>query len=209
MPISDADSAEASVREWLRNKFGSTAQDVYFESVRREAAGWSVDVQFMISGSRKFYSISLDAATGSVLGYNERFRPFSFPPPISTSKGTAGALMLGALIVSVIVVIVFISSGLTNILTGIFTLYPSTLGGISRMILGVFLVAFGLIDIYITTEINSVRGLLEQGDIKGALERNSISLGVIALILDGIVPGILLLIAREEMSVLDRRAQAA
>ena len=156
---------------------------------------------------RKFYSVSLDTATGSVLGYNERFRPFSFPSPVSTSRGAASALMLGALIVSVIVVMVFISSGLTNILSGIFSLYLGALGGISRMMLGIFLVAFGLIGIYITLEISSVRELLERGDIRGALERNSTSFGVIALTLDGIVPGILLLIAREEMVTLDRRAQ--
>lgn len=211
MAVRDADAAEGSVRQWIQSKFGTPGENVYFESVRREASAWTVDVQFIISGYRKYYNVLVDTETGAVTGYTERFRPFTFPnvpPHLTPSRGTAGVLMLAALIVSIIVVIVFIAYSLSNLLTGIFSIYPFGLAGVGRIIAGVFLLAFGIIDIYITSEINNIRDLLERGDVSGAIARNSIALGVAAVVLDGVVPGILLLIAREEMSSLQRQPSA-
>ncbi len=209
MPVNDVESAEVSVRQWILKKFGTQGENVYFESVRRETTTWSVDVQFNIGGYRKYYTVSVDSDTGSVTGYNEKFRPFSFPPYIPPSKGTSSMLLLGALIVSIIVVIIFISQGLTNLVSGMFGLYSSSvLGGVGRIVMGIFLLAFGIIDIYLTVEINSIREMFDRGDIKSAAASNTLALGVVSLIFDGIVPGILLIVAREEMSRLDVKRAA-
>lgn len=199
MTVDDAEAAEASVREWILRKFSTQGESVYFESVRRDAGGWTVDVQFIISGYRKYYTVQVDSSTASVTGYNERFRPFNFSPYIPPPKNTASLLVLAALIVSIIVVIVFILTGLSDILGGAFTLYYNALAGAGRIVLGIFLFAFGLIDIYITMEINTIRELMEKGDTKAALARNTLVMGVLALIFDGVITGILLIIAREEM----------
>lgn len=208
MAVGDAESAEGSVREWILRKFGTAGEGVYFESVRRDQGAWLVDVQFVISGYRKYYSVAVDASSGSVTGYSERFRPFNLPGYVPSPRGTAGMLMLAALIVSIIVVIIFISSGISNLAGGIFTLYYNALGGAGRIILGVVLIAFGLIDIYLTVEINNIREALEKGDIRSALSRNNLAFGVIAIIFDGVVTGILLIVAREEMRRLGTESAA-
>ncbi len=206
MTVNDAESAESSVRDWIQKKFGTPGENVNFEAVRKEVAVWVVDVQFMIGGYRKYYTVSVDASTGTVAGYSEKFRPFTFPPYVPPSRGTANMLMLAALIVSVIVVIIFVANGVVNLVGGIFDLYATILGGVGRIILGIFLLAFGIIDIYLTVEINNVRELLDSGDVKSALDRNSLALGVVAIIFDGVVPGILLIVAREEMGRLESQA---
>ena len=196
MSVNDAESAESSVRDWIQKKFGASGENVYFESVRKDAATWFVELQLTTGGYRKYYSVSVDSASGAVTGYNEKFRPFTFPPSIPASRGAANILVVAALIVSIIVVIIFISQG-------IFNLYTNVLGGLGRMILGIFLLAFGVIDIYLTVEINNIRDLLDRGNVNAAKERNSLAFGVAALIFDGVVTGILLIVAREEINGLE------
>ncbi len=203
LSVNDAESAESSVRDWVQKKFGASGENVYFESVRKDAATWFVDLQLTMGGYRKYYSVSVDSTSGAVTGYNEKFRPFTFPPSIPASRGAANILVLAALIVSIIVVIIFISQGIVNLLGGIFDLYTNVLGGVGRMILGIFLLAFGVIDIYLTVEINNIRDLVDRGNVNAAKERNSLALGVVAIIFDGVVTGILLIVAREEINRLE------
>lgn len=208
MAVKDAESAEASVREWIQKKFGTPGENVYFESARKEASNWLLDVQFMIAGYRKYYSMTVDGDSGAVTGYNEKYRPFNFPPFIPPPRNTGNLLLLAALIISVIVVIVFVIQGIVNLIGGVFDIYSGVLGGIGHVVLGVFLLAFGVIDIYLTVEINTMRELADRGDLKGALSRNTLTMGVICIIFDGVVPGILLIVAREELLRQDRMEQS-
>lgn len=63
-------------------------------------------------------------------------------------------------------------------------------------IIGIIVVIFPIIGIWVFFRINSIKTAVDQGDAVTASRLNTIILGILALIFDGIIPGILLLVAK-------------
>jgi hypothetical protein len=108
--------------------------------------------------------------------------------------GSAPTLVLIAMILSILVIIGF---GISFIAMLILFANPVAFpfGGFIVFIFLIFLV----ISIWILHNILEIRRFMESGDAKSAYDADSVAFGIVALIFNGIITGILLLVARDDL----------
>ncbi len=118
--------------------------------------------------------------------------------PVRNELQGADTLVLIAFVFSILTIIGFVIAGIYYI---IILLYIVGFAGFAVIafvfvIYGLIFLVFAAIGIYVFIRINKLRDAIRNGDAIGADQINTVALGILALIFNGLLPGILLLVAR-------------
>ena len=191
------------VKQWALFNYNVEEDSVNVFSLNKmENGNWKALCSFRINNFEKRFLILLDSS-GNVISYSD-FRMYG-------NFHSSQDLTLVAEIFSIIAIIGY-SIALIEILY-IYTVYYSEHPYLSCVgvpvgpnamisfttILGFLLIPIIvsiIVGIYILSRILKIRRYLISGDIASAINENTVALGIIALIFNGIITGVLLLISR-------------
>ncbi|MGC8608805.1 MAG: hypothetical protein ACP5UV_02915 [Thermoplasmata archaeon] len=181
LAITSADEASNVAKSWAYTQFGIDSSSVNVLSAsERSDSTWFVRISFIMNNEEKRYSVTIDGE-GTVVN----FANLQQTPSPNMGMGSAPTMILVAEIFSALIVLVFL-------VEAIFSFFAFSVYSIMYII-------FLLIGIYIFLRIQKMRTFIKNGDARSALDIDTVGLGVIALIFNGIIPGLLLLIARGDI----------
>lgn len=183
--ITDSSAASKEAKDWLSREISIPSQDITVLSSAKTGSLWSVVLSAPAPNGRERYSLML-SSDGNVVKFSRQGGQTSYG-----SMGSAPSMVLIALIFSLISVI---GSAIAIIVLLIISFVPSPIA----FLFPLFLVDL-VVSIYILTRINKMRNHIDAGDPESAFKEDTIALGVLALFLNGLIPGILLLLARDQL----------
>lgn len=186
--VQSAGDAEAAARQWVYSKYPG-AQDVSFNSVMPAGPSWIVELSFREGSNISSFRVTV-SADGDVTGYQS----ITSRPAIQTSE-LGEILIIVSLVISAIIALVLFISGIARLFLGAVFFFTGPLILISAVIS----IIVGLIDAYLTVEINNIRKMVEERNYRGAAETLSLGFIIVAFIFEFLITGILLFIAREEL----------
>jgi len=189
------------VKEWALMNYGVSEESVNVFSVNRLSNGyWNARCSFIFNNEEKRFSLSLDS-NGEIISYSDLAKEGS------GDMGSAPTMILIAEVFSIIGLIGFFLGLIVILLaaanavtvagpsgTGTVFVFPPTLAFIIPLLL--ILIS---ISVYILSRILKIRKYIMAGDARSAFEEDTVGLGVLALIFNGIIAGILLLLARDDL----------
>ena len=188
MTINSVDEANRIGKEWLSREYGVATGSITAVSCSRTGTVWNVVLSFYsFSEPRKYQVIISDE--GNVIKTQQLGNPAN-----QRTMGSAPTLVLIAMILSILVIIgfAFYSFSLLFLLVAP-AIFPFA------ALLGLVPIFFFAISIWVLYRILAIRRFIESGDAKSAYDADSVAFGIVALIFNGIITGILLLVARDDL----------
>ena len=188
------------VKEWALMNYGVIENKVNVFSVKKLSNGyWNARCSFIINNEER-RSLSLDS-NGDIVSYSD------LQKAASADMGSAPTMILIAEVFSIIgVVAIFFGIIVITLIsvTSVTAVSPNGVTTLNPMFAGfaiplVFLLIMAIISLYILSRILRIRRYILAGDAASAYEEDSVGLGVLALIFNGVIAGILLLLAREDL----------
>ncbi|MGC8505856.1 MAG: hypothetical protein ACP5NK_04010 [Thermoplasmata archaeon] len=195
MTIDSVDEANRLGKEWLGKEYNVNPDVIKGVSCIKAGNMWNVVLSFYSFTEPKKYLIVL-SEDGKVLRTQE-----VSAYPKHESMGSAPTLLLVALIFSILTIVGF---GFYFITILFFVISP--IGPIGFGVLGFIPLVFLIVGVWVLSRISAIRSYTERGDAKSAYENDTVALGIVALIFNGIIPGILLLLAREDLATAAERS---
>ena len=195
MTIDSVDEANRLGKEWLGKEYNVSPDRIKGVSCVKSGNMWNVVLSYYSFTEPKKYLIVI-SEDGKVL----RTQELSAYPK-QESMGSAPTLILVALIFSILVVVGFAFYFISMLF---FVLSP--IGPIGFGVLGFIPLVFLIVGIWVLSRISAIRSYIEKGDARSAYERDTVALGIVALIFNGVIPGILLLLAREDLATATERS---
>jgi hypothetical protein len=188
MTINSVDEANRIGKEWLSREYAVATGSITTISCMRTGTVWNVVLGFYSLSEPRRYQIVI-SDEGNVIQAQQLGNAVNH-----RAMGSAPTLVLIAMILSILIIIGF---GISFIVLLILLANPVTFpfGGFIVFIFLVFLV----ISIWILHNILEIRKFIESGDAKSAYEADTVAFGIVALIFNGIITGILLLVARDDL----------
>jgi len=189
------------VKEWALMNYGVIENSVNVFSVKKLSNGyWNARCSFIINNEERRFSLSLDS-NGDIVSYSD------LQKAASADMGSAPTMILIAEVFSIIgVVAIFFGIIVITLIsvTSVTAVSPNGVTTLNPMFAGfaiplVFLLIMAIISLYILSRILRIRRYILAGDAASAYEEDSVGLGVLALIFNGVIAGILLLLAREDL----------
>ena len=188
MTINSVDEANRIGKDWLSREYGVATGSITTVSCVRTGTVWNVVLSFYsFSDLRKYQVVISDE--GNIIKTQQLGNAVN-----QRAMGSAPTLVLIAMILSILVIIGF---GISFIAMLILFANPVAFpfGGFIVFIFLIFLV----ISIWILHNILEIRRFMESGDAKSAYDADSVAFGIVALIFNGIITGILLLVAMDDL----------
>ncbi len=189
MGISEATEV---ARSEIQKQFNIT--DVIIKSSVLKNGMWYINTFFILNNEKEYYNIIINDTTNIIEGMREtKFN--------TRNTGSAQTFMLVALIFAVITVVVYaIISAITVPSAVAFTTVSASppINPFAIVLVLVFL-ALLIVNVYILIIIIKIRRFIDNGDYKSAYYADSVLFGVLALLIGGIITGLMLLLARGEL----------
>ena len=212
MTINSVDEANRIGKDWLSREYGVATGSITTVSCVRTGTVWNVVLSFYsFSDLRKYQVVISDE--GNIIKTQQLGNAVN-----QRAMGSAPTLVLIAMILSILVIIGFgfysiallaiIAIPVTFPFVAFLGLIPvSGLANASGVqvafpfvaFLGLIPLAFLVISIWVLYRILTIRRFMESGDAKSAYDADSVAFGIVALIFNGIITGILLLVARDDL----------
>ena len=188
MTINSVDEANRIGKEWLSREYGVATGSITTVSCARTGTVWNVVLSFYsFSEPRKYQVIISDE--GNVIKTQQLGNAVN-----QRAMGSAPTLVLIAMILSILVLIGFgfYSFALLAMIAApvVFPFFA---------FLGLIPLVFLVAGIWVLYRILTIRRFIESGDAKSAYDADSVAFGIVALIFNGIITGILLLVARDDL----------
>ncbi|WP_297027153.1 hypothetical protein [Thermoplasma sp.] len=189
------------LKEWALLNYGAPEESVNVFSVNRLSNGyWNARCSFIYNNEEKRFSVSLDS-NGEIVSYSDLSKTGS------GDMGSAPTMILIAEVFSIIALIGLVLSLVAVLIAGTASITNVTPAGTTTVsafssVIGIIVVAVVImlvISVYILSRILKIRKYILAGDAVSALSEDSVGLGVLALIFNGIIAGILLLLARDDL----------
>ena len=188
MTINSVDEANRIGKEWVSREYGVATGSITTVSCVRTGTVWNVILSFYsFSEPRKYQVVISDE--GNVIKTQQLGNAVNH-----RSMGSAPTLVLIAMILSILIIIgfAFYSFALLAIIA-----VPVPFPFVA--FLGLVPLGFLVISIWVLYRILTIRRFMESGDAKSAYDADSVAFGIVALIFNGIITGILLLVARDDL----------
>ncbi len=181
MTVNSADEVSSIARGWAAGQYGISPDSVNVFSVIKATDNlWYARIRFILNNEEKTYGLSIDE-NGSVVNSKD-LHSIGIRGEL---PGSTRTMILIAEIFSALFVLLFLVEAIVSIF--------------SLILFSVLYIIFLLIGIYVLINIAKIRSSINSGDLKAAYDRNTVGLGVIAVIFNGMIPGILLLISRGDL----------
>ena len=188
MTINSVDEANRIGKEWLSREYGLATGSITAVSCARTGTVWNVVLSFYsFSEPRKYQVIISDE--GNVIKTQQLGNAVN-----QRAMGSAPTLVLIAMILSILVMIGF---GFYSIAVLAIIAAPVAFPFVA--FLGLIPLVFLVAGIWVLYRILAIRRFIESGDAKSAYDADSVAFGIVALIFNGIITGILLLVARDDL----------
>lgn len=188
MTINSVDEANRIGKDWLSREYGVATGSITTVSCVRTGTVWNVVLSFYsFSDLRKYQVVISDE--GNIIKTQQLGNAVN-----QRAMGSAPTLVLIAMILSILVIIGF---GFYSIALLAIIAIPVTFPFVA--FLGLIPLAFLVISIWVLYRILTIRRFMESGDAKSAYDADSVAFGIVALIFNGIITGILLLVARDDL----------
>lgn len=188
MTVETADDAIRIGKEWIGRENAISTDSIKVVSCARNANYWSLVLSFYAFTEPRKFSLMI-SDEGKVVkiqqvGYSTE----------SIGLGSAPTMILIAYIFSMLVLVAY----------GIYVVILLFLAASPLVAAGVFLIALipvvlFIVGLWVFLRVGTIRRFMESGDARSAYEANTVGLGVVALIFNGVVTGILLLLSREDL----------
>ncbi len=188
MTINSVDEANRIGKDWLSREYGVATGSITTVSCVRTGTVWNVVLSFYsFSDLRKYQVVISDE--GNIIKTQQLGNAAN-----QGAMGSAPTLVLIAMILSILIIIGF---GFYSIALLAIIAIPVTFPFVA--FLGLIPLAFLVISIWVLYRILTIRRFMESGDAKSAYDADSVAFGIVALIFNGIITGILLLVARDDL----------
>ena len=188
MTINSVDEANRIGKDWLSREYGVATGSITTVSCVRTGTVWNVVLSFYsFSDLRKYQVVISDE--GNIIKTQQLGNAAN-----QGAMGSAPTLVLIAMILSILIIIGF---GFYSIALLAIIAIPVTFPFVA--FLGLIPLAFLVISIWVLYRILTIRRFMESGDAKSAYDADSVDFGIVALIFNGIITGILLLVARDDL----------
>ncbi|MHB1708604.1 MAG: hypothetical protein ACYCT2_03910 [Thermoplasmataceae archaeon] len=188
MTINSVDEANRIGKEWLSREYGVATGSITTVSCMRTGTVWNVVLSFYSFSEPKKYQVII-SDDGNVIKTQQLGNAVN-----QRAMGSAPTLVLIAMILSILVIIGF---GFYSIALLAIIVAPIPFPFVA--LLGLIPLAFLVIGIGVLLRILTIRKFIESGDAKSAYEADSVAFGIVALIFNGLISGILLLVARDDL----------
>lgn len=187
MSIETVDEANSVAREWLSREYGVDRVSIKSISCVKTENLWRVVMSFYSFTEAKKYSVVI-SDDGRILRTQELGVPTG-----TSSMGSAPTLTLIAFIFSILAEIGF---AVYFIVILVIAIFPFGFFATFLVFIPLALVVIGL---WVLSQVVEIRRNIEAGNARAAYDQDSVLLGVMALIFNGVITGILLLIARDDL----------
>lgn len=200
MELSDFGSQKVvqRVRDWAHSNYGVPENGVNIYYLKRLGNGtWRARCSFIYNNEEKKFTLTI-GSDGEITSYSDLSR--SGP----SEMGAAPTMVLIAEVFAILALIGF-TLGAIVLLVSYATSVSVAGAGLSFISPAIFifpglLIILAVISGYIVSRTLKIRSYIEQGgDAVAALQIDSVGLGVLALLFSGVISGILLLLAREDL----------
>lgn len=186
-----------AAKNWISSQTGIQTASMNVFRFEKSGENYIVGIETYSSGKTVKYSVVV-GNDGNVISHKELKN--------APAGGSASTLLMVAMVFSIIIEVVFIAEFILGIMTytAALSLYASVPPN-ARPFLGILLVVpiiyiiFFAIGIYCLIRIIHIRNLYNSGQYQEAYDSNSVLFGILALIFNGFIPGLLMLIARSSM----------
>ncbi len=183
MESSDTSHIVDAAKTWISTQTGMNSSDLHVFQFERKGSDYEIGIEGTHDGVMKRYMVTVNSS-GTVIGHKEAYAA-------SRNHGD-NTLITIAFVFSILSLVGF---GLYFIiLIGIVVSVSSIIGLLALIPLALFFVG-----LYCLFRINRIREYLKAGKYKEAYEENTLGLGILALLFNGVVTGVLLLVARSSM----------
>ncbi|GGM76506.1 hypothetical protein GCM10007108_13220 [Thermogymnomonas acidicola] len=185
------------VRDWAHSNYGVPENGVNIYYLKRLGNGtWRARCSFIYNNEEKKFTLTI-GSDGEITSYSDLSR--SGP----SEMGAAPTMVLIAEVFAILALIGF-TLGAIVLLVSYATSVSVAGAGLSFISPAIFifpglLIILAVISGYIVSRTLKIRSYIEQGDAVAALQIDSVGLGVLALLFSGVISGILLLLAREDL----------
>ena len=192
----DINEANEAARSEIQKQFNVT--DVIIKSSVLKNGMWYINTFFVLNNEKKYYNVSINNTTNTIEGMHET--EFN-----TRNTGSAQTFMLVAFIFAVITIVIYAIILAVFVIS--FTAFIIAAGSVvtglafnpfSLIILAIFL-PFLIVNVYILIRIIKIRKFMNNGDYRSAYYEDSVLFGVLALLIGGIITGLMLLLARGEL----------
>lgn len=171
-------------KTWIATQTGLNNTVLHIFQFEKKGSDYEVGVEGTFGETTKRYIVTVNSS-GTVIGHREAF---------AAMKGGGD---------STLITVAFVFSVLSLAAFGIYAIV--LLGIAVTPGIGIFALialiplAFFAVGIYCFMRINRIRNLYNSGKYREAYEENTVGLGILTLIFNGVVAGVLLLVARSSM----------
>lgn len=189
--MNTVDEAVNVAKDWLSSEHSVPRDSIKTVSASKSGDFWYVVLSYYAFTDQRKFSITL-SDDGKVLNFRD----------LSAVQGTRGfgsapTMVLIAEIFSGIILAIWVISLIATVISAAFV--PG-IAMIATLIIYPFIFAifFG-VSVYVFLNIIKIKDAIDRGDAAEAFNRDSVGFGVVALLFNGLIPGILLLLAREDL----------
>lgn len=186
MESADSTHILYAAKTWISAQTGIDSSNLHVFQYEKRGSDFEVGVEGNAGNSLKRFIVTVNTS-GTVIGHREAYTP--------GRKGGESTLIIVAFVFSILSVI---GSGIYFFVILGVAFVPSVIAPAILFIMLIPLVFFS-VGIYCLYRINRIRNFYSAGRYREAYEENTLGLGVLALLFNGIVTGILLLVARPSM----------
>ena len=173
-----------AAKSWISTQTGMSTTGLHVFQFEKKGADYEVGIEGYSADALKRYLVTVNIS-GTVLGHREAY---------AANRGGGD---------STLITVAFVFSLISLILFGIYFFFMLGLlftPGIPIFaFIAIIPLAFFIVGLYCFMRVNKIRHYLSEGKYLEAYQENTVGLGVLALIFNGIVTGILLLVARSSM----------
>ncbi len=173
-----------TAKTWISSQTGMSASGLHVFQFERKGSDYEVGIEGNDANTLKRYVVTVNDS-GTVISHREAY---------AANRGSGD---------STLITIAFVFSILSLIASGFY--FVIMLGllfapGIPAFALFALIpLVFFVVGLYCFTRINRIRHFISDGKDHEAYNENTIGFGILALIFNGIITGILLLVARSSM----------
>ena len=189
-----------AAKNWISSQTGIQTASMNVFRFEKSGENYIVGIETYSSGKTVKYSVVV-GNDGNIISHKEL--------KSAPEGGSAGTLLTVAFVFSIIFEVIFIVAFVMGIFAYAATLSLASQTGVSDPFAALLLIGpiiyiiFFLIGIYCLVRIMHIRSWYNSGEYQKAYDSNSVLFGVLALIFNGFISGLLMLIARGSMKPSD------
>ena len=189
-----------AAKNWISSQTGIQTASMNVFRFEKSGENYIVGIETYSSGKTVKYSVVV-GNDGNVISHKEL--------KSAPESGSAGTLLTLAFVFSIIFEVIFIVEFILGIVAYTAAVSAATAAGVGIPFAGLFLIApiiyiiLFLVGIYCLIRIMHIRNWYNSGEYQKAYDSNSVLFGVLALLFNGFISGLLMLIARGSMKPSD------